>query len=88
MLVVSEVPFFVISFWSLRPFRSFRFGGFVALLRVLVHAACTGTCWCSPEKTWAVAAQAPIPEVGRWQLKFCRGVHDESQAQSAIDIAK
>ena len=35
-----------------------------------------------------MAAKAPIPEVRRWQLKFCRGVHDESQGQNAIDIVK
>ena len=33
MLVVSAVPFFVISSLpSLRPFRTFRFGSFVSLL--------------------------------------------------------
>ena len=26
------------SFWSFRSFQSFRFGGFVSLFRVLVHA--------------------------------------------------
>ena len=72
----------VVSFWWFR---------FVASGLILVHAACTQVqvlAGVPQGKTWAVEARAPIPEVRRWQLKFCRGVHGESQAQSAIDMVK